>query len=276
MKQLNLNIILALSLFALLACDANEFDPNTTDVVIIEAYLYEGEPVTNVKVSQLIPFVAEEDASYAINDAEISIIWNDQHYPLTLSPGDSGYYHYPGTELEVKIGETYRIELEYFGKLVSATTTVPPGPEGLVLSGTQFEVPPIESFFDLRNRNIENIEIYWDNNDASHHYVLIENIEDNPSPVDVNNILGEFRRGNFQLITRPTNLDVYNVRGQTLDQYGTYRVKLFKVNQEYVDLYETSEQDSRSLNEPLSNVENGLGIFTSFSYDAVFFEVIKP
>jgi hypothetical protein len=47
------------------------------------------------------------------------------------------------------------------------------------------------------------------------------------------------------------------------------------VNQEYADLYENRQQDSRNLTEPLSNVNNGLGIFTAFSYDVAYFEVVK-
>jgi hypothetical protein len=41
-----------------------------------------------------------------------------------------------------------------------------------------------------------------------------------------------------------------------------------------VNLYETQEQDTRKLNEPYTNIENGLGIFTAFCSDTLYFEAI--
>ena len=49
----------------------------------------------------------------------------------------------------------------------------------------------------------------------------------------------------------------------------------FTVNEEYALLYETSTQDSRDLNEPYTNINNGLGIFSGFASQEVYFEVIK-
>ncbi len=46
-------------------------------------------------------------------------------------------------------------------------------------------------------------------------------------------------------------------------------VRVYKVNQEYANLYRSREQDSRSLNEPLTNVQNGLGVFSAFASDSV-------
>jgi len=253
------------------------FDPNNTDVVIVEAYLYHGQPVENVKISQLVPFVVVEGETFSINDAQVSISWNNEQFPLILSPGDSGYYHYPENDLEIRIGDQYEIQLSYFEKNVSAITSVPPIPVGLEISTDEIAIPPIQSIQDLRNnRNLNDLEVLWDNPNSDYYYIIVENIEVNPQPIDENGILGNFNGRNFQFVTEPTNLDVYNIRGPVLSQYGTYRVRLFRVNEEYVDLYQTAEQDSRSLNEPLSNIENGLGIFTAFSSDSIFFEVTRP
>jgi hypothetical protein len=41
-----------------------------------------------------------------------------------------------------------------------------------------------------------------------------------------------------------------------------------------VNLYSSLNQDSRELNEPYSNVTNGLGIFTAFNSDTLYIEVI--
>jgi len=43
------------------------------------------------------------------------------------------------------------------------------------------------------------------------------------------------------------------------------QTRVYKVNQEYADLFVFGTQDSRNLNEPLTNIKNGLGIFAGFS-----------
>ena len=60
-----------------------------------------------------------------------------------------------------------------------------------------------------------------------------------------------------------------------IKQYGLHRIKVFRVNEEYANLYESVEQDSRDLNEPLTNIKNGLGIFTAFSCETVFLNVVR-
>lgn len=267
-----------LILVGIVGCTNEEFDPSTADTVILEAYLYAGEPVDSIRLSQLVPFlVDDENATYEIDDAEIFITWREQQYKLIPTDGHLGYYHYPGTDLEIVEGEKYNIEFEYFDKNISATTTVPTAPSDLEISVGEIEIPPILSREDLfAIREIEDVQLLWDNTNGDYYYVLIRNIESSPDPVDVNGILANRPVGNFRLITEPTTLDFYNVRGITLNQYGTYEAEVYKVNQEYSDLYETSEQDSRSLNEPLSNISNGLGVFTSFNSKVVSFEVVEP
>ena len=57
-------------------------------------------------------------------------------------------------------------------------------------------------------------------------------------------------------------------------QYGSHKVTIYKVNEEYALLYEISEQDSRDLNEPYTNINNCLGIFSGFANQEFFFYVI--
>lgn len=258
---------LYLILLIAIGCESNqEIDFYNTDVAVVQGYLFVGEPVQGIKISRLIPFIVEdEDESFAVNDVDPVITWNGTEYPLTLSPGDSGYYHYEGEALEVLEGETYFLNFEYEGKQIASSTTVPTKPTGLDLSVEELTVPPILTFADIRGREVDDIEVYWENDESEYYFVLIENIEATPASLDVNGILANLP-ARFSFVAEPTQLDVYNIRGITLLQYGEHQVKLFKVNSSYADLYITSEQDSRSLNEPLSNIDNGLGIFTSFNF----------
>jgi hypothetical protein len=103
---------------------------------------------------------------------------------------------------------------------------------------------------------IQNIESYQD--------LII------PEPPDGAPARGGF---NFQMDTRPTNDNYSTISFQELTHFGTHRIIIYRVNNEYVQLYNSMDQDSRELNEPFSNVENGLGIFTAFNSDTLYFEV---
>lgn len=263
-----------LTLVILLGCNDEEFDPTETETVILEGFLYENAPVNNIRISQLIPFIGEESDSYEISDAMVTISSGGNDYLLEASE-EPGFYSFSGNELVIRQGDEYAIQFDYFGESISAATTVPSRPTGLELSVDHLEIAQINSFEDLFNRvDGDPLEVYWDNPNGNYYYVLIENLEENPE--EINQLEFDGQRPNFQLVTEPTSLDVYNVRPPSLTQYGEYRVVLYHVNQEYVDLYETAEQDSRNLTEPLNNINNGLGIFTSFSSDTAYFEITKP
>ena len=80
----------------------------------------------------------------------------------------------------------------------------------------------------------------------------------------------------LQFISEPLISDFYAIRTQReLLQFGTYQIIVFRVNPEYAALYESSSNSTLSLEEPPSNIVNGLGIFTGVSSDTLYLEVIK-
>jgi hypothetical protein len=274
MKRL---IITILWIWVLAGCGDDDTILPYMETLIVEGYLYTGEPVTNIKLSKLIPLTGDVDEDYSVNDAVVEISREGISYSLILSPGDSGNYHYPGDDLIIEAGQTYNLRIEYNDEVITSETTVPDQPDSMVLSLDEVKIEPIYDFQDMREREIEENILEWENSDVSYYYVVIENVEDDPDPVDVNGIFDDSpRRMPFRMITRPTQDNFYVIRGMSLEQYGTHKVTLYKVNKEYADLYETSTQDSRYLNEPLNNINNGLGIFTSFNSDSLYFEVVKP
>ena len=76
-----------------------------------------------------------------------------------------------------------------------------------------------------------------------------------------------------RIVQRPTAADSSIVRLLVLTHFGNHRLKLYRINDEYADLYEGLNQDSRDLNEPPSNIHGALGVFSAFSADSTFFEV---
>lgn len=122
------------------------------------------------------------------------------------------------------------------------------------------------------------LEVFWDNPESELHFVVIENAEDDQESIfpDMGGNFGRAPgRGSFRRITEPTRESSYQINFSEIQYWGQYIVKVYRVNQEYADLYENLEQDSRDLNEPPTNIKNGLGIFSAFHSQNIYFEVVK-
>jgi hypothetical protein len=251
-------------------CNENTVEPGTGKIVV-RAYLYAGEPVTDVQITGTIPLGSEDTSPTPINNAEVSLLKGDKKYVLKLSAGDSGYYNYSGTDLSIQTGDVFQIIVNYNGSAATAVTEVPPAPENLVISPESFTVtaPTGGGFRFDTNR----IELTWTKDTNTSFYVLIENIESSPEAISSGD---QFMRGPERFLSMPVNTNTYRVSRMNITHYGRHRVRVYRINQEYADLYRSRQQDSRDLNEPLTNVQNGLGIFSAFNSVTGYFTVLKP
>lgn len=281
MKGLRMNLqktvlLLTIPLFWLPRCTDKSPLISLNESIVVEAYLYAGEPVDDIKLMGTLPLDADSaDVPPPINTATVRLIKNGTSYELQLAPGDSGYYHYTGDDLSVETGDRFRLEIEYMDLLVSAETTVPEAPQNVQLSGTTLKVPDFTDFEGMREwfesgEENRDLVLTWDNDSAQFFYVTLQNLDEDPEPVESG--FNERFRG---FITPPINDDRYAVRAMTFTHLGHYQIDVYRVNQEYVDLYESRNQDSRDLNEPLTNISNGLGVFTTFNFVSSEFTVTQ-
>ena len=109
MKRVNLSIII---LYLMLSINCSEeISPVSSfedgnDMFVIRAYVYAGEPVSDIKITSVLPLGSEDQSAPPINNAQVTLIKDGIQYSLEPSPGDSGYYHYSGDDLIV----TFRIQ----------------------------------------------------------------------------------------------------------------------------------------------------------------------
>lgn len=256
-----------------LNCSSDSITDPARDQIVIQAYVYAGQPLTNVRITSTLPLGTEDLSAPPVNDAVVEIIKDGVRYDLVSSPGDSGYYHYPGNDLYFQTGDVLRLETEYGGTFVYGETVVPPPPAGVSLSSGTLIYPEFSGFGGGFNQDIfqySRIYISWRNIDNSLYYVTVENIEANPVPIESNR---PSFGGRLSFISMPTAADSMMITFNNITHLGTHRATLYSINQEYADLYNTQSQDSRDLNEPLSNIVNGLGVFTAFNSAGVTFEV---
>ncbi|MBN2519104.1 MAG: DUF4249 family protein [Bacteroidales bacterium] len=267
-------LILFISFFY--SCEDDISKTDISDKIVLEGYLYQDVPVTGIHLSQTLPFNSEDTVFPAIADAEVTLEWNGIQYQLEPSE-EQGYYEYVFNDLQIIESNTYSIAIKYNNQIITAITTVPEKPANLALSDTVIYISENFTPMGMGSFNDTNeITMTWDNPDNDYFYVVVENIDPDPEDIELGFSPTGGGRFNFRFLSQPFQTDTYVLRTfMSIQQYGLHQVKVYRVNQEYVDLYERREQDSRNLTEPLTNVKNGLGIFTAFSYAIDTFIVKK-
>ncbi len=236
---------------------------------VVEAFLFADEPIDDIVIKHTVPLEESSLISIPINDALVILIKNGNGFPLEAT-GDSGRYTYALQDLQVNTGDLFQIEITYDGIKAFGETTVPEATKSLEISETLIALPPIGPGFAEAINNI-NLFASWDNPNNDLHFMIIEDREKVIDPIFPDQIVDQLQQ--FRFISEPTRESIFNISAANFTTFGKYVVKVYHINQEYADLYESLVQDSRDLNEPHSNITNALGIFSAFASDSVFFEI---
>ena len=260
---------------ACVACDADlGFVPPIPDTFVIQAYIFTGEPVTAVSVTGVLPIDADStEVAELISDAQITLIKDGVRYDLVPTPSEAGKYDYPGSDLTIAVGDVFQLEAMYGSRTATAETVVPPPPNGLLLSADSLIVPDFGGGRGGRGGQgilASGVTARWSNPANELHFVVIDNVEPAPEILPTTEIFSRFAA---RIVQRPTAADSSTVTLLTLTHFGSHRLKLYRINDEYADLYQGLNQDSRDLNEPPSNIHGALGVFSAFSADSAFFVV---
>ena len=268
MKKNWLTILIIL--LVLQACNFDD-DPQPEEQMVVEAFLFAHEPVDNIHLFTSIPITGDTAIFPPVINAQVRLIRSEVNYDLIPSSTD-GYYHYPGTDLDITEGDEIQLEIYYNNRIISATTVVPPAPVNVKINHDTVEIPPLIPGVIAELAEIQ-LNITWENPGKNLHFAVIENTE----PLDELELIipQQFQpvREAFLIIAEPTLDTLQNFNVSSLIYLGTHVAKVYRVNQEYADLYSSRAQDSRDLNEPPANIVNGLGIFSAFSSGQDMFEV---
>ena len=265
-QKVLLAALAAAGAISLPGCSGDSTTGPGSNLVVIRAYLYAGQPVTDITITGTLALGSQDTLAPPINDAQVYLLKDGTRYDLVPSEGDSGYYHYEGSDLTVNEGDEFEIGVVYFGRTATGSTVVPPAPENVVASSDTLIVST--SRFPGEEQTGTTLEMSWDQVESALWYVMVENIDADPEPIIRG---GFFGGGGRRFIFPPTTSNEYTVRTITLTYYGNHRVSVYRINQEYADLYGSRQQDSRDLNEPLTNIRNGLGVFSAFNSQEVHF-----
>jgi len=258
------------SLFALLSlicisCSDSPTGP-APDQVVVRGYLYAGQPVRDIFLSGTLQIGDESTEGPSIDDATVSLAKGGTSYTLVRDSLRPGYYIYPGSDLIPAPNEVFSLDIVRGGSHVTATTTVPSSPSSVTASPETLAVY-LETIFDsfTRVRSDDTLLISWTASSTDLYYTVMQNVDPNPTLITEDTLA----QGFASFISQPAAQLQYRVPTQILRYTGKHMVHVYHVNQEYADLYRSRQQDTRNLNEPLTNVKNGLGVFTAFASDSV-------
>lgn len=274
----NILQILGLSTF-LLSCDLDSPEINQ---YVIEGYLIAGERVDNILVKETSSLNEDQVGNTPIENAMVVISSPETSVTLTYDPISGKYVDELG-DLEVNVASTYQIDVVVDGSGATGSTIVPEVPTGLSLPDTEFEIPTLTLNFGLAQQFQElfaeqTSTLTWDGVPGRSYYVVIENKEETLDPILPDGIPQESLDliSSFRFISEPSEETSFEIIAVALETYGRHLAKVYTVNEEYVELFNSDVQDSRDLNEPPSNINNALGIFTAFAVDSVEFIVVRP
>ncbi len=251
-----------------LACEKQSTEVIESKTTVVEAYLHAGKTIDSLKITQSLSLTIA-DSIIALDDLVVNI--SDSNNQYTLNSIGNGIYQ--NTELIIENDKSYRLEIERDGAVISAETYIPNKKETQI-SLTQVALPKIElnTPIGIPTGSIDAVEITWDNSEGDYYYTSISNIEIDPETVNENDT-GQLSRS---IISEPQISSFYAIfPRREFSHYGTHQIIVYRVNPEYAALYESSGNSTLSLEEPPTNIENGLGIFTGASSDTLYLEVVK-
>lgn len=267
-------------IFLFTSCEDENLNNIAQNQFVVEAFIYAGEPVDDIRIKSTFSLTSEDDLSVPINDAQVTLIKNGMRYDLIAS-GTDGFYNYPGNDLSVVTNDRFQLEVNANGIQATAETIVPEPTQGLVLSQDSLLVPmlPFSAGMEAIVAAIRefltssSIDASWQNPDGDLYFMVVENVDTTFNPIFPAQVIDALER--FRFVSEPTDQSSLTFLAGTVESFGTYSVQVYRINKEYADLYDNREQDSRDLNEPPSNIVNALGVFSAFNSAEAFFEVAR-
>jgi hypothetical protein len=258
-------------------CQDTLLDVPIADRIVVEAFLFAGEPVTDVRLTLSVPISSADTTPESVNDATVRLIRDGISYELASSDS-AGHYAYPGDDLEVREGDHFQLEVVRGADTITAETDVPAPAGAISLSQTVVSVPTVGAGTGgppAGGFALDSLVVSWENPDSLLHFLALESLDP-----DAESLFPDSGRGfppgtRFLMRYEPTRASEASVNPLSLSVLGPYAARVYRVNQEYADLYENRTQDSRDLNEPPTNIHGGLGIFSAFSSRTADFTVVR-
>ena len=229
-----------------------------TGVPVVESYLQEGRNSLTVKIYSMEIYLQDDyELSWPLEGLQLEINGRE------LTETASGTYSLHLGEDTIRELQNYNLSFEYQGKTVSASASVPKPVTNLAIDPAYITRDSLYYFWDTTDTT--EIKLTWDDPDNDYYQIYIES----PATSDMPSMGGgtQFRRRMMQ----PFRGNSYTTGSREFMTVGAYSIYVYRVNKDYVDLYERIS--STDLANPSSAIENAFGIFTAMSVAKIGFQV---
>jgi len=224
---------------------------------IVEGYLTTGALSLTVKVYSMESFDENNIAlSKPVKNLELYV--ND----IKLTETADGTYTLDSAGGMLNEGNICNLRFEYNNKTITASTTMPAHPKNLQISNSDILLGSSGLYW---GDSIPDVKITWNNTDNAYYQVYIWSLDNSGSAPS----FGGERFG--KMMMQPFQGNTYQLQRRDMMSTGRYVCYLYKVNKDYVELYERIS--SSDLANPVSYITNGLGIFTGMSADTIPYRV---
>jgi hypothetical protein len=229
-----------------------------TSTPVVESYLEAGKNSISVKIYTMEVYLGEDYIlSQPVSGLNLKI--NDRD----LTETGNGVYTLALGEDTIREGQKYELQFEYREKEVKTSTIVPQTVNNLEINPPNMEQSASYGFWDTGSDTTQ-IILSWDNPDNGYYQIY----------VDASNTSSNFPDGNFRKrMMQPVQANSYTMSPREFRTVGNYSIYVYKVNKEYVELYE--RVSASDLANPVSFIENALGVFTAVSVARVEFTVYE-
>ncbi len=182
--------------FLMISCEDDLKAVPDENLIVVRAYIYEGQPVKDIVLMSTLALDDESTEPTPIDSAEVILSRGNEKFILEpvysndTTETDTTFsitYHYPDSNLVVGLGDTFRLEVNYMEQKLTAETVVPIKPGSFSASIDTLWVPEFNRNRDYVNwifADSNRIQLNWDNPDQLYHYLLMDNVEVAPTPLE--------------------------------------------------------------------------------------------
>ncbi|MDR2385317.1 MAG: DUF4249 domain-containing protein [Tannerella sp.] len=262
MNKAKLFILHCWLLFFFSSCGESLMDSAVnTGMPVVESYLLEGANAMTVKLYGMEVYLKDDyELSQPVEGLNLKI------NTMEMQETDAGTYVLNLGKDTIRGLQDYSLSFEYLGNTVSASTSIPQPVTNLCVEPAYITRDASYWYYFDTADTIE-IKLTWDDPDLDYYQIYIES----PATTDMPMIGGDmqFRRRMMQ----PFKGGSYTTTSREFRAAGLYSIYVYRVNKDYVDLYERTA--STDLANPPSAIQNAFGIFTAMSIAKTTFQVIE-
>jgi hypothetical protein len=257
-------LILAVTIFSLIGCDASNKD-EYKEQIVVQGMMYVGQPL-RVRLTRTLPMGQTYDAAETgVSGADVHVSAATDTFQLVEQATDAnggGYYMVEDTTVEAAAGAEYAIHVEVGQHILDASTV------GAGSTDIEFQNADTVEYGDPNNFLV----LRWQRDSLAAGYAaLIENLEpdwyEDYRAVSGNNGPDLVP---WNIWTIPATDDSLKLPWIALGFTGRHRVRLLTCDRNlwnYMWTYVPGDAEEN----PVSNVRGGLGIFSVGGVDTTYF-----